>query len=253
MTRHGLLLIGLLSGIWLSAQEAVAQLRPAAPEIYLIGSVHNMHFEERFHYSLVDLQKQVLAQHPDVICGEITPEAYSAPMEGNFPPEAAMVAEMAAGWGVRFVPADWRVSFAWQRRGEEQEASDRAKAAEVQAAQNRVKVYFDRFSGISLYDYTNGSDQYQNMVDRMFEEVIGENTPSDIAAGAWHERNRKIVENCLNEAGPARRIVFVFGGSHLPQLRRQLAAQGLTGRTPARAFAPAGLGRCRRRVLLHQR
>lgn len=242
MTTHVLLLIGLLPGISLRAQEAAPQPTPATPEIYLIGSVHNMHFEDRYHYSLVDLQRQVLAQHPDVICGEITPEAYNAPMEGNFPPEAAMLAEMATGWGVRFVPADWRVSFAWQRRGEEQEESDRAKATEVQAAQNREKAYFDHFSGISLYDYTNGSDEFQNMVDRKFEEVIGENTPFDIAAGAWHERNRKIVENCLNEAGLARRIVFVFGGAHLPQLRRQLAARGLTGRIPARAFTPAGLG-----------
>jgi hypothetical protein len=76
----------------------------------------------------------------------------------------------------------------------------------------------------------------------MFEQVIGENTPSDIAAGAWHERNRKVVENCLNAAGAARRIVFVFGESHLPQLRRQLAARGLTGLIPPRAFTPAGLG-----------
>ena len=229
-------------GIALKAQGAAPDVVPVVPEIYLIGSIHNMHFEERYHYSLVDLQRQVLAQHPDVICGEITPEAYNAPMEGNFPPEAAMLAEMAPGWGVRFVPADWRVSFAWQARGEQQEASDKAKATEVQAAQDEVKAYFDHFSGASVYDYTNGSDQYQRMVDRMFEEVIGENTPSDIAAGAWHERNRKVVENCLNAAGAARRIVFVFGASHLPQLRRQLAARGLTGRIPPRAFTPAGLG-----------
>jgi hypothetical protein len=80
------------------------------------------------------------------------------------------------------------------------------------------------------------------MVDHMFEDVIGENTPSDIAAGAWHERNRKIVENCLTEADGAKRIVFVFGSGHLPQLRRQLAARGLTAQVPARAFTPAGLG-----------
>jgi hypothetical protein len=229
-------------GIALKAYGAAPQAVPVVPEIYLIGSIHNMHFEERYHYSLVDLQRQVLAQHPDVICGEITPEAYNAPMEGNFPPEAAMLAEMAPGWGVRFVPADWRVSFAWQARGEQQEASNTVKATEVQAAQDEVKAYLDRFSGVSLYDYTNGSDQYLQMVDRMFEQVIGENTPSDIAAGAWHERNRKVVENCLSAAGAARRIVFVFGESHLPQLRHQLAARGLIGGIPPRAFTPGGLG-----------
>jgi hypothetical protein len=226
----------------LMAQNAAPLAPSAAPEIFLVGSVHNMHFEERYHYSLIDLQAQVLSLHPDVVCGEITPEAYNGPMEGNFPPEAAMLAEMAPGWGVRFIPADWRVSFAWQDRGEKQESEDKAQAAAVDAAQNRAKDYFAAFSGSSLYDYTNGSAQYLSMIDHMFEEVIGENTPSDIAAGAWHERNRKIVENCLTGASDAKRIVFVFGSGHVPQLRRQLAARGLTAQIPVRAFTPAGLG-----------
>ena len=242
MKRQPLLLIAVLLVFPLMAQDAAPQAMPATPEISLVGSIHNMHFEDRYHYSLVDLQTQVLVQHPDVICGEITPEAYNAPMEGNFPPEAAMLAEMAAGWGVRFVPADWRVSFAWQARGEEQQASDKAKSSEIGAAQAELKAYWGRFSGVSLYDYTNSSEQFQKMIDRMYEEVLGENTPFDIAAGAWHERNRKIVENCLNGAGSARRIVFVFGIDHVPQLRRQLAARGLTGRIPQRAFTPVGLG-----------
>jgi hypothetical protein len=180
--------------------------------------------------------------HPDVVCGEITPEAYNGPMEGNFPPEAAMLAEMSPSWGVRFIPADWRVSFAWQERAEKQEAKDRVKSAAVDAAQNQNREYLAAFSGASLYDYTDASVAYLSIVDRMFEEVIGENTPSDIAAGAWHERNREIVENCLVGAGEAKRIVFVFGSAHLPQLRRQLAARGLTAQIPPRAFTPAGLG-----------
>ena len=242
MEKCGVTFIALLSICPLVAQNAASKAPSAAPEIFLIGSVHNMHFEERYHYSLIDLQAQVRSLHPDVICGEITPEAFNAPMEGNFPPEAAMLAQMAQDWGVRFIPADWRVSLAWQQRASEQEARDKVKAAEVDAAQNKAKAYFAAFSGDSLYDYTDGSASYLAMVDHMFEEVIGENTPSDIAAGAWHERNRKIVENCLTEAGPARRIVFVFGSGHLPQLRRQLAARGLTAQIPARAFTPAGLG-----------
>ena len=192
----------------------------AAPDVFLVGSIHNMHFEQRYGYSLIDLQTEILALHPDVICGEITPEAFNGPMEGNFPPEAAMLAELAPGWGMRFIPADWRISFAWQARAEQQEAADRQQAAKVSAEQNRLKAYDDAFSGISLYDYWNSSARYQAMIDHMFEEVIGENTPSDIAAGAWHERNRKIVENCLAKASPAKRIVFVFGAAHMPQLKR---------------------------------
>ena len=242
MKRRGLLLAGFLSICPVMAQNATTKASSATPEIFLVGSAHQMHFEERYHYSLIDLESQVLSLHPDVVCGEITPEALNGPMEGNFPPEAAMLAEMAPNWGVRFIPADWRVSFAWQARGEAQEAGDKAKAAEVAAAQSRLKAYMEGFSGVSLYDYTNGSAQFLAMVDHMFEDVIGENTPSDIAAGAWHERNRMMVENCLENAGPARRIVFVFGDAHLPQLRRQLAARGLTAQIPQRAFSPAGPG-----------
>ncbi len=179
--------------------------------------------------------------HPDVVCGEITPEAYNQPMEGNFPPEAAMLAELAPLWGARFIPADWRISFAWQNRASQQEAEDKAKLARVNAAQNNAKTFFDDFSGTSLYD-SIASAQELAAVDHLYENVIGENNPSDIAAGAWHERNRQMVENCLSQAGSAERIVFVFGASHLPQLRRQLAARGLIGRIPERTFVPAGLG-----------
>jgi pheromone shutdown protein TraB len=211
-------------------------------DFYLIGTAHHMHFEDRYHYSVIDLEAQVRSLHPDVVCGEITPQALNGPMEGNFPPEAAMLAEMAPRWGAHFVPADWRVSFAWQRRGERQEAENKSKAAEVEAAQNKVKAYYEGFPGGTLYDYTNGSAQYLKMIDHVFEEVIGENTPSDIAAGAWHERNRMIVDNCLEGAVQARRVVFVFGSSHLPQLQRQLAARNLKGQIPPRAYTPAGLG-----------
>ena len=243
MKRYLLLLAGTIWTSPLVGQSAVlnASLVPA-PEIYLIGSVHNMHFEERYHYSLIDLQAQIRSLHPDVVCGEITPEDFSGPMEGNFPPEAAMLSEMAPSWGARFVPADWRVSFAWQARGEKQEADNKVKATEVNAEQDKLKAYYEAFPGGSLYDYTNGSPQFQAMVDHMFEDVIGENTPSDIAAGAWHERNRMIVENCLAKAGPAKRIVFVFGAAHVAQLQRQLAALGLKGQIPPRTFTPAGLG-----------
>ncbi|HMD77572.1 MAG TPA: hypothetical protein VKG86_09375 [Terracidiphilus sp.] len=243
MRKCGLALIALLSICPLTAQDATSKAASAgSPEIFLIGSVHHMHFEERYHYSLIDLQAQVRSLHPDVVCGEIPPEAFNGPMEGNFPPEAAMLAEMAPEWGVHFIPADWRVSFAWQERAEKQESEDKAKTAQEAAEKSKVMAYLAAFSGDSLYDYMNSSAPYLSLIDHIYEDVVGENTPSDIAAGAWHERNRKIVENCLSEAGPARRIVFVFGNDHLPQLRRQLAARGLKGQIPARAFTPAGLG-----------
>jgi hypothetical protein len=243
MNKCGLALIALLSICPLLAQNAAARPSSAgSPQIFLVGSVHNFHFEERYHYSLIDLQAQVRSLHPDVICGEMTPEAYNAPMEGNFPPEAAMLAEMAPGWGARFIPADWRVSFARMDRASQQLSEDKKKSAELDAEENKLISYFNGFSGVSFYDYTSGSAEFLALSDHKFEQVAGENTVADISYGAWHERNRNIVENCLTEAGQAKRIVFVFGVNHLPQLRRQLAARGLTGQIPARAFTPAGLG-----------
>lgn len=215
----------------------------AGPAIYLIGSVHDLHFDDRYHYSLVDLAAQVRSLAPEVICGEITPEALGRAMEGNFPPEAAMLAEMARHWQARFVAADWRVSFSEQRRGEQQEAADQPRAAAVAAEQERMKAFYAGFAGVSLYDSTGGSAQYLAAVDHLFEDLVGEGTVSDLAAGAWHERNRRIVANCMAAAGGARRIVFVFGAAHLPQVRRQLAERGLAAQIPARAFEPAGLGR----------
>ena len=242
MKKCGLVLLIFLPASLLAAQSGAPKSVSAAPEIFLVGSVHNMHFEERYHYSLIDLQAQVRSLHPDVVCGEITPEAYNEPMEGNFPPEEAMLAEMASQWGARFIPSDWRVSFAWQDRDGRQLANNKKNSAQIDAEETREKTYYDGFSGVSLYDSTNSSAEFLAMIDHKFEDLIGENTVADIAYGAWHERNRRIVENCLTEAGAARRIVFVFGSGHLPQLRRQLAAQGLTAQIPPRAFTPAGLG-----------
>ena len=147
------------------AVSLFAQIAPA-PKIFLIGTTHHFHFDESTHYSLIDLQAQILALHPDVVCGEITSEAFNGPMEGNFPPEAAMLAELAPAQGVRFVAADWRVSFAWQARAEKQEAEDKEKFAEVEASQKKVRTWMEGFSGVSMYDYLNLSPQFQAMVIR---------------------------------------------------------------------------------------
>jgi hypothetical protein len=50
MKRYRLLLVGMIWTSPLVGQSAVSNtsLVPT-PEIYLIGSVHNMHFEERYH------------------------------------------------------------------------------------------------------------------------------------------------------------------------------------------------------------
>ncbi|GLH71997.1 hypothetical protein GETHLI_04990 [Geothrix limicola] len=217
----------------------VAGIGPAlpSPEVYLVGAIHNMHFDPHHHYALQDLQAQILALKPDLICGEITPEAFERPMEGYFPPEAAFLAAMAPRWKMRFVPVDWRMDSDLQQKAEaeEPEAISRRVAELDQAFVGGMS----EFKGDSLYDYLH-SPATLALIDEKFEKVIGDRTVADVAAGSWHERNRRIVDNGLRAAGTARRIVFVFGVSHLPQLVRQLKARGIEASIPPRRFTPGG-------------
>ena len=206
------------------------------PEVYLVGVIHNMHFESKSNYSLIDLQEQIISIHPDVICGEIAPEAFDQPMEGYFPPEAAFLAAMASTWKIRFVPVDWRVSYILQKKAEAEEPSSIANR--VAQLDNDFISGIKNFKGVSIYDYFH-DPEVLSLVDTKFEQIIGENTVSDLAAGNWHERNRHIVEIGLSEAKAAKRIVFVFGASHLPQLVRQLKSRGIEAKILPRRFTPS--------------
>lgn len=207
---------------------------PSHPEVILLGTAHDSHFKAESHYSLADLRAEVEALHADLICGEITPEAYQGPMEGYFPPEAAYLAEIAPTLHARFAATDWRIAHAWQIRAEQmepKEVTDKIAALSKERTPQTEPSLFDflHTKGVAIADY-------------QFEQVIGENTVSDIAAGGWHERNRRIVENCLDAAPGVRRIVIVYGAGHIPQLQRQLAARGITAQIASRLFVPAGMG-----------
>ena len=219
-----------------------AQTRPAIPlpnpEVILLGTAHDLHFKPQSHYSLADLRNEVDALHPDLICGEITPEAYQAPMEGYFPPEAAYLAEVAPVLHARFAAADWRIAKAWQSRAEQMEPPEIKRKLDDLTKQMAGQMQAQ--SEPSLFDFLH--TKALAAADYQFEQVAGENTDTDIALGAWHERNRRIVENCLDAAAGARRIVFVFGAGHLPELQRQLAARGITAQIATRLFTPAGMG-----------
>jgi len=208
------------------------------PEVILLGTAHDLHFKTENHYSLADLRNEVEALHPDLICGEIAAEAYQGPMEGYFPPEAAYLAEVTPALHARFAATDWRIAKAWQSRAEEmepKEVKDKVKALSEETAKQMQSqtepTLFDflHTKGVAIADY-------------QFEQVIGENTVSDIAMGGWHERNRRIVENCLDAAAGAGRVVIVYGAGHIPQLQRQLAARGITAQIASRRFVPAGMG-----------
>jgi hypothetical protein len=210
----------------------------SSPEVILLGTAHDQHFVAASHYSLADLRNEIEALHPDLICGEITPEAYQGPMEGYFPPEAAYLAEIAATLHARFAPTDWRIEKAWQDRA--QQMQPKQITDKIDALTKDEAKQMRSHTEPSLFDFLH--TKALAIADYQFEQLAGENTDSDIALGAWHERNRRIVENCLDARNGARRIVFAYGAGHIPQLRRQLAAQGITAQIAGRLFVPAGLG-----------
>lgn len=234
LTLH--VLLAITTAVWGTHE---VQARGDSPGVFLVGSFHNNHFQERFHYSMPDLTTQVLALEPDLVCGEIAPEAYQQPLEGYFPPEAVWLDEAARERGIRFAPIDWRMNTARQNE---------AVAAEPAPLKERAKAHAEKlmsaingFTGTSIYDHLHG-DECLSAIDVMYEEIKGEDTVADIAAGSWHERNRRMVANCLKAAAGAKRIVMVAGIDHVPQLRRQLLVRGIEAQVPTRRFTPAGQG-----------
>jgi len=210
---------------------------PGKPEIFIIGSIHSMHYNPDYHYSVGDLVEQIRALEPDVVCGEIAPEAFDQVTEGYFPPEAALLAEMAEELNYRFVAVDWRLDYATQ-----------ASADSVYPVSVREKLapfgstYFARMNesaGQSIYDAIH-SEINIAVIDSVFEQIIGADPVAEVAHGSWHERNRRIAENGMRSAGDAQRIVFVFGSDHIPQIRRQLQSLGYEPQIPVRLFVPGG-------------
>ncbi len=221
----------------LSAQSGDKPADP--PQVYLVGSIHELHLNPDNRYSIPDLLAQIAALQPDLVCGEIAPEAFDGLMEGYFPPEAACLAQMASRLNYRFVPVDWRLDYKTQAEAEKsfpKEVEEEAKRLLARSEAERKK------ERPSAYDFFNGQDNLA-LIDRFFEEIVGKNPVAELAQGAWQRRNRTIVENGLAAAGSARRIVFVFGSDHLPGLQRELARRGITAHIPERLFNPAGSNR----------
>lgn len=242
MTSTLYLLFGIVATAW--GQQA-APLREN-PTVFLVGSIHNNHFQDSPRYSIQDLKAQVLALNADLICGEITPEAYLQPLEGYFPPEASFLDEVAREHSIRFAAIDWRMDSA--RQSEAEAAEPRSLKEKARAHTDRLASQIKAFTGDSLYDFLHGPECL-SAIDALYEQIKGENTVSDIAAGSWHERNRRMAANCLRAGAGARRIVVVAGVDHVPQLQRQLRARGIEAQIPPRHFTPAGQGQVSATVL----
>jgi len=239
-----LIAIPVISGINADIRQEGSSGRP---EIFIIGSIHSMHYNPDYHYSIADLMEQIRALKPDVVCGEIAPEAFEQVTEGYFPPEAALLAEMAPLLNYRFVPVDWRLDYATQT------AADSVYPVSVKEKLAPFgNTYFARMNesaSESIYDAIH-SEVNIAIIDSVFEQIIGADSIAEIAHGNWRERNRRIAVNGMNAAGDAHRIVFVFGSDHIPQIRRQLKALGFDLQIPNRMFVPGGSNKVPDAVLI---
>lgn len=214
-------------------------------EVFLVGTIHEMHLDPASRYSIPDLLAQVSALKPDIVCGEISPEAYNDVMEGYFPPEAACLAQMATKLNYRFVPVDWRLDYRTQAEAEKDfpdEVKRKMQELMAQSAAGRQAEW------PSAFDFFNGAKNLQ-AIDSFFEEIVAKDPVVELAQGAWHRRNRTIVDNGLAAVGSARCVVFVFGSDHLPGLQRELQARGVEAQIAKRQFTPCGSNRVEGEVL----
>lgn len=219
----------------LFSQEAIPNAQFQTPKVYLIGSVHHMHFDTSYNYSINDLLTQVSFLKPDLVCGEITPEAYKNKMEGYFPPEAAFLDEMSGVLNYRFKPVDWRLDFATQTIASNEYPVDVKK--QRKELLKKLQEQIDSSKAISLYDTFHDST-FLSGLDSLYEKIIRKSALAEIASGSWTERNRRAVENGIAHANDAKVIVFVFGVDHIPQLKRQLELLGYHPIIPKRVFTP---------------
>lgn len=234
LTKILFFILGLWGLVFFSQENRQDELN-TKPEIYIIGSIHSMHFDPNNHYSLIDLQTQISALKPDLVCGEITPEAFDHAIEGYFPPEAAFLAEMAPLLNYRFVPVDWRLDYTTQSKANSEYPL--SVKEQKNSLVNNYLALLKESNNQSIYDYLHDELNLRT-VDSLYEKIIGVNPIAELASGNWHERNRRIVKNGLAASKNARRIVFVFGSDHIPQIRRQLNDLGFEPQIPKRLFVP---------------
>lgn len=246
MFKKIIFIILLFSPVSIFSQIIEKDTLTIKPTVYLIGSIHNMHFNPDNNYSLNDLLEQIRMIGPDLVCGEITPDAFNQPMEGYFPPEASFLAEMATELNYRFVPVDWRLDHTTQSLAHKNYPSSVKKQRSMLLTNLQDKIKSSKNS--SFYD-TLHDRIILNLLDSLYEKIIGVDALAEIASGSWHERNRRAVENGMANIGNARTIVFVFGLDHIPQLKRQLNAIGIKAQISKRLFTPSANPSVKKTVL----
>ncbi len=191
-------------------------------EVYLIGSIHSYHLNEKYKYSLEDLLKQIIYINPNIVCGEITPEAYNTILEGYFPPEAAMLAELAPRIGYKFIPVDWRCDFFKQQEAEKNYPKHIKE--KISTIVQPILTY--EYSGNnSLYNHIHSKPALDTN-DKLYE-IIENDSIANMAHGFWRERNREIANNAIKSLAGGQRIVIVLGADHISRVKKELENQNI--------------------------
>jgi hypothetical protein len=175
------------------------------PQFLALGAAHKYHVENNYHYSLSDFVQAITVIKPDLICGEVTPEAFGSELRGYFPPEQRVVEEVAKRIHATYVPSDWRAIVPPTHK----DPATERKLKELQAAAAREILE----AGDEEFAFRH-SEKHQREIKAFHDLVI--HADGEGADGFWLTRNKKIVDRCLDAAlrTKAKRVLFVFGGDH---------------------------------------
>jgi hypothetical protein len=187
------------------------------PQFFVVGTVHRGHLNGDFMYSLADIKNIIKTIAPDVICGEVAPEAYGTPMRGYFPPEQRIVEAVASAIDAIYTPCDWRapardypIQAAFPPKNQ--------KIIDEQQAELKREIALAGAGDFALIH----SAKFQMKIKSIHDEVMA--FGGEAADGFWLTRNKNIVKQCLKVADQklAKRILFVYGIDHKYAVEQEL-------------------------------
>ncbi len=216
-------------------------------EFYVLGTMHRHHLTARFRYSLTDLEAEVRGLAPDLICGEIVPQALGTRLEGVFPPEAAFLAVLAPELNAVFAASDWRADLDADHF---KSTTTESSAPEgVESLRKPLLDQLDHFKGVTLFDLVHGVE-FENLTRQIHESWI--EAAGEAADGFSVTQNKRIVEKCLEAARThhSRRVLFAFGQDHQYAIKDALRTRGLVGKSPPRMFKPSSVPVAQKEVMI---
>jgi len=184
-----------------------------------LGLIHNYHLDPDFNYPASALISIVDAVKPDMICGEATAQQWQTGLAGLFPFENRILEYAGKKHGTKFVPVDWRTTYAECKEIMEvikkYSTSEFIKNTQTER-ENLTKDFEEKFLNKSknkkLFQYIHTtflkeSGLYHAETERFY---------GDVPYGFWYRRNLNIFHNCYTEAKRmgAKKVLVAYGAEH---------------------------------------